>query len=96
MRGVKTTEYRSGPTRIRGRIFIYASLGRYPKDEEAELMADYGIGDVDCDDLPRGVIIGTVNLHDCEGGDWHVSEPERATTLKRPTNHPQPVWFNPF
>lgn len=96
MRGVKTTEYRSGPTRIRGRIFIYASLGRYPKDEEAELMADYEIGDIACDDLPRGVIIGTVNLHDCEDGDWHVTEPERAKTLKKPTNHPQPVWFNPF
>jgi hypothetical protein len=30
MRGTKKIEYRSGPTKIRGDIYIYASLGRYP------------------------------------------------------------------
>jgi len=96
MRGVKKTEYRSNTTKIRERIFIYASLGRYSAVEEAEMMAAYGINDVACDDLPRGVVIGTVDLHDCDGGDWHVKEPERAKILKKPTNHPQPVWFRPF
>lgn len=96
MRGVKKTEFRSGPTKIRGRIFIYASLGRYPAGDEDDMMAEYGINDVACDDLPRGVIIGTVDLHDCEEGDWHVKEPERAKTLRKPKNHPQPVWFKPF
>lgn len=96
MRGVKKTEFRSGPTKIRERIYIYASLGRYSDDDEAALMAKYGIEDVACDDLPRGVVIGTVDLHDCDGGDWHVREPERAKTLKKPRNHPQPVWFKPF
>src|SRR5262245_60102384 len=43
MRGVKKTEYRSGPTNVRGRVLIYAGLGRYPADEEAEMMAGYGI-----------------------------------------------------
>jgi hypothetical protein len=60
------------------------------------MMAEYGIDDVACDDLPRGVILGTVDLHDCEEGDWHVKEPERAKTLRKPKNHPQPVWFKPF
>lgn len=96
MRGVKKTEYRSRPTKIRGRILIYASLGRYSEDEEAEMMEDYGIDDVACDDLPRGVVIGTVDLHDCEEGDWHLKEPERAKTMRKPNNHPQPVWFAPF
>lgn len=96
MRGVKKTEFRSGRTKIRGRIFIYASLGRYPKGDEEDMMAEYGIDDVACDDLPRGVIIGTVDLHDCEEGDWHVKEPERAKTLRKPKHHPQPVWFRPF
>jgi hypothetical protein len=67
MWGVKKIEYRSRPTKIRGRVIIYASLGRYSADEESEMMADYGIDDVACDDLPRGVIIGTVELHDCDG-----------------------------
>lgn len=96
MRGVKQTEFRSRSTKIRGRIYIYASLGRYPAGDEEDMMAEYGINDVACDDLPRGVIIGTVDLHDCEDGDWHVREPERAEKLKKPTNHPQPVWFTPF
>src|SRR5687768_9096019 len=91
MRGVKTTEYRSAATKIRGRIYIYASLGRYSKDEEADMMAQYGIDDVSCDDLPRGVIIGSVDLHDCDEGDWHVKEPKRAKALRKPVNHPQPV-----
>ncbi len=29
MRGVKPLEFRSGPTNLRERIHIYASLGRY-------------------------------------------------------------------
>ena len=96
MRGVKTTEFRSAATRIRGRFYIYAALGRYSRADEAEMMAQYGIDDVACDDLPRGLIVGTVELYDCDGGDWHVRNPERAKRLRKPKNHPQPVWFNPF
>jgi hypothetical protein len=96
MRGVKMIEYRSRATRIRGRVYIYASLGRYSSVEEAEMLEEYGIDDVDIEDLPRGVIIGTVELYDCDGGDWYVRSPERAKRLRKPRNHPQPVWFNPF
>jgi ASCH domain len=95
MRGVKKIEYRSGPTTIRGRIVIYASLGRYRAEEEVGMMDDYRITDVSCDDLPRGVLIGTVDLYRCDGGDWHVRNPERAEKLLKPTNQPQPVWFHP-
>ena len=100
MRGVKPIEFRSRPTKIRGRIYIYAGLGRYSPEEEAETMAEYGIKDVDCDNLPRGVLIGTVEVWDCTGGDgdfhWHVRKPERAKELLKPTKRPQPSWFNPF
>ena len=58
-------------------------------------MADYGIDDVSCNDLPRGVLVGTVELHDCEGGQWHVRDPQRCEHMK-PTKHPQPIWFKPF
>jgi len=96
MRGVKKIEYRSGPTKIRGDIYIYASLGRYSADEEAGMLADYGIDDVACDDLPRGVLVGTVELFDCDGGQWHVRNPARLKKPPKPTRHPQPVWFHPF
>jgi len=88
MRGVKTTEYRSSATKTCGRIYIYASPGRYSADDEAEMIEDYGIDDVSCDDLPRGVLIGTVELYDFDGGGWHVRNPERAKTLRKPKKHP--------
>jgi hypothetical protein len=96
LRGVKKVEYRSGPTKIRGRILIYASLGRYSAEVEAEMMAQYRIKDVACEELPRGVLVGSVELFDCDGGNWHVRKPERAEKLVQPTKQPQPVWFYPF
>ena len=100
MRGIKKIEYRSRQTHIRERIYIYAAQGRYLADKEAEMMAYYGIEDVACDDLPRGVLLGTVDLWDCTGDDdeyeWHVRTPERAKRLRKPTGRPQPGWFNPF
>ncbi|HQZ67256.1 MAG TPA: ASCH domain-containing protein [Planctomycetaceae bacterium] len=96
MRGVKKIEYRSGPTKIREKIFVYASLGRYSAADEADMMQEYGIDDMACDDLPRGVIIGTVELYDCDEGDWRLRKPVRAATLRKPKGRPQPVWFKPF
>ena len=58
----KPIEFRSRPTKLRSRIYIYAALGRYTPAREDAMMADYGIEDVACDDLPRGVLIGTVEL----------------------------------
>jgi len=96
LRGVKKIEYRSGPTNIRGRILIYASLSRYSTEDEADMMTEYRIKDVTCDELPRGVLVGSVELYDCDGGDWHLRNPQRAKKLVRPKNQPQPVWFKPF
>ncbi|MEI8375688.1 MAG: hypothetical protein WCJ35_22935 [Planctomycetota bacterium] len=61
------------------------------------MLRMYGIDDVACDDLPRGVLIGTVELWDCTGDnyEWHGRNPERAKKMLKPTKHPQPVWFNP-
>lgn len=103
MRGVKLIEYRTLPTKVRGRVRIYASLGRYSAAEEAKMMDYYGIDDVACDDLSRGVIVGTVELWSCKKSrrypdyfEWHVRNPKRAKNRRRPKNKPQPVWFNPF
>ena len=46
--------------------------------------------------LPRGVLIGTVELYGCDGGDWHLRNPKRAKKLLKPKKQPQPVWFYPF
>jgi hypothetical protein len=96
MRGIKKMEHRSGPTHVRGRVLIYASLGRYSAADEADMMKDYGIRNVTCNRLPRGVLVGTVDLYDCDGGKWYVRDPRRASKLVKPKKQPQPVWFNPF
>jgi hypothetical protein len=94
MRGVKTVEERSRPTRVRGRIYIYASLGRWPATEEAEWAEEFGI---DIEGLPRGVLVGDVELYDCQGeGEWLFRLPERLATPAKPERHPNPVWFRPF
>jgi hypothetical protein len=96
MRGTKTTEYRSGPTHIRGRILIYASMSRYGDDEEAEMLKEFSISDVEADDLPRGVIVGSVELYDSDEGEWYLRNPQRAENFVEPVNRPNPVWFYPF
>lgn len=100
MRGIKKIEYRNMATKIRGRVQVYASLGRYSDELEAEMLEEYRIKDVSCDDLPRGVLIGTVEISDCteDYGEfhWHLKKPKRATRLLKPKKQPQPVWFNPF
>jgi hypothetical protein len=96
MRGIKTTEYRSSATKIRGRILINASQTRYKEDEEADMLEEFGITDATADDLPRGVIIGSVELHDSDEGEWYLRNPQRAIKCVTPVNHPNPVWFYQF
>lgn len=62
MRGIKTIEVRSIRTKTRERFLVYASLGRMHPDDEAAVEAAHGIG---VEGLPRGLIVGTVELVDC-------------------------------
>ena len=96
IRGTKTCELRSGPTSIRGRILIYASQSRYAPEDESQMAHEYGLKDVEPDDLPRGVIVGSVELYDSEGGEWLLRNPQRAAKTVEPLNRPNPVWFYPF
>jgi hypothetical protein len=93
MRGTKIVEYRSMLTRIRGRVYIYASLTPGPENQFRQMKAKPG-------DFQTGVIIGTVEIVDCTGipGDyeWHLANPERLQSPIKPDNHPQPSWFIPF
>ncbi|MDX1927890.1 MAG: SNF2-related protein, partial [Pirellulaceae bacterium] len=99
LQGVKTVEYRSLPTKLRGKIYIYASLGKTDLDPadraDIELELDKPIAS-----LPTGVVVGTVEVTDCHGSDgefeWHLENPERLSSPLRPIEQPQPVWFHPF
>jgi hypothetical protein len=64
LRGVKTVEIRSQDTRIRGRIFLYASKRVSALSAAADAAARHGIDDVE--DLPRGVLVGTVEIVDSQ------------------------------
>lgn len=93
VRGRQATEIRSQPTRVRGRVWVYASLGRYPRADEMEWAEQYGL---DIDRLPRGVLVGTVELFDCYGEEWRLRAPKRLTNLVRPSRRANPVWFRLF
>jgi superfamily II DNA or RNA helicase len=89
VRGEKTVEYRSQPTSIRERVYIYATQAK----------PEPGVSD-DGADLPLGMIVGTVEIAGCEGDDgdfqWLLSNPTRLPEPLPPQEQPQPVWFYPF
>ena len=62
LRGIKTIEVRSTETSIRGPIYIYASkkLADIPAAETA--VNKY---DLNPDALPKGIVVGTVEIVDC-------------------------------
>ena len=101
MRGIKMIEFRSQPTGIRERIYIYASLGRDGEHGETDMLRQYRISGVRTNDLPRGVLVGTVELFDCTNGGngcfkWHLRKPERLPKPLKPVHRANPVWFHPF
>jgi hypothetical protein len=60
--GHKIIEVRSRRTNLRERVYIYAALNRIEPQEEARIAAQFGI---DVDGLPRGVLVGTVQIVGC-------------------------------
>src|SRR5487761_1872329 len=96
LRGDKTVEYRTQPTKTRGRVYIYAALGSADL-ADAEVLRLLGSPLVE---VPRGVIVGTVEINDCVGSDgeyeWCLANPERLDPPIAPAEQPQPVWFHPF
>lgn len=94
MRGTKRFECRSRPTDIRGRVYVYASLKPRPRSDwtGTRLRPDL---------LPRGLIVGTVEVIGSrrEGPAvyaWALKSPRRLRKPIKPRAHPQPVWFYPF
>src|SRR5690349_10024592 len=94
--GEKQTEYRSRPTNIRGRVFIYASL------TPAESLTGWEKIGKQPGELPTGQIVGTVEIADCV---WDAERKCYAYLLEAPKrlakplfakNQPQPVFWRPI
>lgn len=94
LRGVKTIEYRSRRTRIRDRVYVYASM-------KGAAACEFEALGVSPTSLPTGRIVGSVEIVACKrvGAStyhWLLAEPRRLSRPRRPTGKPQPVWFYPW
>lgn len=91
----KRYEYRSRPTKIRGRVYLYASLT--PGDETHWKKLKLVPGD-----LPTGVIVGSIEIVDCiwfeklKSYGYKLKYPKRYSKLQKPIYQPQPCFFFPF
>src|SRR4029453_4731460 len=95
LRGEKKAEYRSRPTKIRERVYIYASLT--PADSPPawkKLGKQPG-------ELPTGAIVGSVEITDCR---WDQRKQCYAYVLRAPLrlrkslaakNQPLPAFWKP-
>lgn len=94
LRGVKTVEYRSRPTRIVGeRFYIYAARKWAAVDGET-------LPGVEPGELPTGLIVGSARIAACSrngsGWEWRLTDVRRLKRPRKPRGRPQPVWFQPF
>lgn len=105
LRGIKTVEYRTKPTRKIGeKFFIYAGLKSPSAAELARFSKLCPTPEALKDtDLLRGVIVGTAVISkvtpptgDMPYYHWHLTDIERLEVLMKPTRQPQPTWFVPF
>ncbi len=96
-RGRKKAEYRSRPTNIRERVYIYASL----KGGEQDFGVKAGLTLDAQDALPRGEIIGSVEVVGCEWRKsmecyaWLLVNPRRYSQGLRFSGQPQPAFWRP-
>jgi hypothetical protein len=95
LRRKKKIEFRSIPTKIRERVYLYA--GRKPADSpRAWRQAGAQPGE-----LPTGVIVGSVEIVGCrydqQNDEYHyvLRAPRRLARPLHPKNQPQPVFWRP-
>lgn len=94
LRGNKKFEYRSRPTHIRGRVFLYASLSPGSLDYWKRMKLEPG-------SLLTGLVVGSIEIVDClDDGDggfkYKLKNPKRYKTSIKPKSQPQPLFFYPF
>jgi hypothetical protein len=96
LRGKKRQEYRSRPTHVRGRVYLYAGL---KPGDYVWAARKYGVR-CQPDSLPVGRIVGSVELVGCKlqrNGEyaWLLERPRRYRTALTPRNQPQPSFWKP-
>ena len=95
LRGIKKYEYRSRPTKIRGRVYLYASMK--PRED-----GNWKRLKMNPEDAPTGMIVGSVEIVDCkyfeddECYGYKLKNPKRYRKYLAPKNQPQPCFFFPF
>lgn len=93
LRGKKKIEYRSRPTNVRERVYIYASNNPAHEIHWKKIKMKPG-------DLPTGILVGTVEIIGCKEKEgeyhWKLANPKRMAKKLKPKKKPQPVWFYPF
>ena len=92
LRGEKQFEFRSWPTNYRGKVYIYAAK------TPVNLPGHHD--PLDPLTLPRGVIVGTMEIVDCQKGEkyfeWRLANPIRLDTPLKTQAMPQAGFFHPF
>lgn len=89
MAGVKNVENRGAKTNYRGRVAVHSSATMDTKNR-----AEARRHKLDPDNLPRGVVLGTVELHGCvrnsrsrwaQRGQWHwlLRKPKQFKTRRK-------------
>lgn len=112
LRGVKTLEIRSQPTRQRRTIYLYASKRPSPLDAAT---AAARLHQIEIESLPFGILVGTVEIVDCrpctskdQQGScvpatllkgqyaWQLAQPRRLAAPLAVRFMPYGIWFYPF
>lgn len=95
LNGTKKMEFRTVPTNIRERVYLYASLKPRPKSDPSWRKLPKPERD-----LPVGRIVGTVEIVGCtERGvfdyAYKLANPKRLRKHLVPMNQPGPVFWRP-
>lgn len=92
--GLKKFEYRSTPTNIRERVYIYASLS--PGDLKQLQKTGKSF-----QSLPKGRIVGSVEIVDCKYDSsndcyaYKLANPKRIRRILKHRNQPSPKFWIP-
>ncbi len=62
LRGEKTVEVRSQPTQVRGMVYLYTSKKPSPLACARAAARQHGVNEAE---LPRGLLVGTIDILDC-------------------------------
>ena len=95
LQGKKKFEYRSMPTNIRERIYLYASLQPGGRSKDQSLTGKT------LDGLQKGLIVGTVEIVDCKWDSkndcyaYELATPKRILKPLKATNQPCPRFWRP-